>query len=579
MYKEFRRNLGKIIHLRSIIGYNSLIFALKKTPLIGKLVPDSLYGSSELKVIYWIIHIIKESFKLFIGKIFGLGMIYLASLVLMTAYRDYDMVSGVSEPVLYGSFSLFLFILYALGGILINTSVFRCTTEKEYLVFMLRMDPRKLNNTLFAYDLIKLFIGYLIAGIAGILFGAPVWIWLGIPFLAIFIKFFGAGATALIYKIRHTRNKSMKKNPAGYVIRITLVMLLFPIIFIILVNGFYVPLWITGTAAALLFVLGLWGLHEYSAFDSSLHRRALLDNIVREEAALYKEPDTTKQFKHLTAAGTVRGDKKGFEYLNSLFVRRHRKILFVRPVVFGCMIALIAGFVIFEFIAVYKTNFGAESCRNMVLHNLLNMLLFRHYEDPLQPYIESSAFSFFRWVVSKHLLLMIIPVSMADNSFKATQAMYINCDNSLMTFSFFKQREKIIRLFDIRFRQLIRIDLAPVLALGLVSDLILFYTGGQDYPFEYLLTVLCILLISSLFCLSRLALYYLIQPFTTTVNVKSGAYVIARCVLAFMGSLVFWIPLNSLILFFVLTVINVISVISVRKLVYKNAPKTWKVKS
>ena len=56
---------------------------------------------------------------------------------------------------------------------------------------MLRMDARKLNNTLFIYDLAKLFIGYLMAGIVAVITGAPFWLWLGIPVLAVLDKAFG----------------------------------------------------------------------------------------------------------------------------------------------------------------------------------------------------------------------------------------------------------------------------------------------------------------------------------------------------------------------------------------------------
>ena len=67
MLNEFRKTLFKVIHLRSIIGYNSLVFALRKTPLIGKLIPDELYGTQFLKVIYWIFHVIIDMFMLFWG--------------------------------------------------------------------------------------------------------------------------------------------------------------------------------------------------------------------------------------------------------------------------------------------------------------------------------------------------------------------------------------------------------------------------------------------------------------------------------------------------------------------------------
>lgn len=578
MLKEFKNTLTKVIHLRSIIGYNGLVFALKKTPLIGKLLPDALYRTTALKVIYWIFHVIKEVFLLFIGKIFGLGMIYLASYYLSSLYIEYDKVQGISQARVYSSFALFLFIIYALCGLLINTSVFRCTTEKEYLVFMLRMNARKLNNTLLIYDLSKLVIGYLIASIVAVISGAPFWLWLGIPVLAVFMKLFGAGVQASSFRRRFKHNRSLKISATGLIIRICIVLFAFPVIIVIIANGYYFPLPVLLAVSGIFILLGIWGFIELKDFDSKLHRRALRDNIAGNNIGKCKEPDTTRQFKRLKATGSVKGDKKGFEYLNALFVRRHRKILAAKPVVFVICVAAVLGIIFYGFISSYYESFGSVNCVKMVFGNILNMLLFRHYEDALRPFESSSASEFFRYLASNHLLGLLVPISIADISFKATQAFYINCDNSLMTYSFFKQREKIIKLFDIRLKQLFKINVVVVITVSFCTNLILFYTGGQDYPFQYIFTFVIASAISIIYSITCLALYYLFQPFTTTVNVKGGAYMAARTILAVISGFIFWIPVNSLILVLILTVFTVLYVFFVRKLVYKKAPETWKIK-
>lgn len=579
MRNTFTNTLTKVNHLRSIIGYNGLVYALKKLPVIGKHLPDRLYSLTALKVIYWIFHIIKEVSMLFIGKIFGLGMIYLAALLLNKGYIGYGMAEGISSPNLYASFALFMFIIYALFGLLINTRLFKCTTEKEYLVFMLRMNARTLNNTLFIFDLGKLVIGYLIAGIVAIIGGAPFWLWLGIPVLAVCIKLFGAGVLAAFYRSKHKHNKLLKGSTWGLIVRLLLVFMLLPVFMVLVINGYYVPLQYMLIVAAVFVLLGIWGLFELSRFDENLHRRALRDNIVRNEIESYKEPDHSKQFKRLKAKGTVKGDKKGFEYLNALFVRRHRTMLVLKAVIFTIVVLLIIALVLFEFIYGYARRFGADNTWSMLFNNFINFITGHGYADALHSFDENAATLFFRDCASKQLLLMIIPLSIADISFKSTQAMYINCDNSLMTFSFFKQREKIIRLFDIRLKQLIRINIWPALACGLFAVLILFNTGGQDYPFQYLLTVLVPVLISVINSMTWLALYYLFQPFTTTVNVKGGAYRVTRIILTFITIIICWITLNTAILVCVLTVFTVVYVAVLRALVKKCAPKTWKVKA
>ena len=579
MINEYKDILFKVIHLMSIIGYNSLVFALKKTPVIGNLIPDKLYSTTFLKVIYWIFHVIVEVFKLFIGKIFGLGMIYLAAFLLSDQYIEHEMVQGVSRSAMYGNLGLFIFLLYAFCGILIRVPYFNCTTEKEYLVFMLRMDAKKLNETLIWYDLAKLFIGYVMAGIFAVITGAPFWLWLGIPVLALAVKFLGIGLQILSFRFKSRLHKSLKISAVAYLIRLALVLLAGPFFIVFVANGYFIPMPQMVIITVLTVIAGIWGLTMFLKTDSNLHRRALHDNISKTEVKATSQYDNTKSFKKIKAKGTVKGDKKGFEYLNALFVKRHWTMLCMKPVIFTIIVAAVMILLSGEFIYGYYSRYGADNCWNMVITNIINFFTFRGFSDALLPVGNDPAFEFFRYVAQSHLLALMIPLSISDNSFKNTQAMFINCDNSLMTFSFFKQREKIIKLFDIRLKQLIKINIGPVVSLGLFADLILFVTGGQSYPGEYLVTILVGFMLSILTSVTWLALYYLFQPFTTSVVAKSGAYRITSIIIYSVASILVWVPLVSYILAPVLLVFTAGYVFFLRNRVYKLAPKTWKIKA
>ena len=579
MINEYKDILFKVIHLRSIIGYNSLVFALKKTPVIGNLIPDKLYSTTFLKVIYWIFHVIFEVFKLFIGKIFGLGMIYLAAFLLSDQYIEHEMVQGVSRSAMYGNLGLFIFLLYAFCGILIRVPYFNCTTEKEYLVFMLRMDAKKLNETLIWYDLAKLFIGYVMAGIFAVITGAPFWLWLGIPVLALAVKFLGIGLQILSFRFKSRLHKSLKISAVAYLIRLALVLLAGPFFIVFVANGYFIPMPQMVIITVLTVIAGIWGLMMFLKTDSNLHRRALHDNISKTEVKATSQYDNTKSFKKIKAKGTVKGDKKGFEYLNALFVKRHWTMLCMKPVIFTIIVAAVMILLSGEFIYGYYSRYGADNCWNMVITNIINFFTFRGFSDALLPVGNDPAFEFFRYVAQSHLLALMIPLSISDNSFKNTQAMFINCDNSLMTFSFFKQREKIIKLFDIRLKQLIKINIGPVVSLGLFADLILFVTGGQSYPGEYLVTILVGFMLSILTSVTWLALYYLFQPFTTSVVAKSGAYRITSIIIYSVASILVWVPLVSYILAPVLLVFTAGYVFFLRNRVNKLAPKTWKIKA
>jgi len=579
MLKEFRKILIKVLHLRSVIGYNSLVFALKKTPVIGKILPDRLYSTTFLKVIYWVFHVIREVFALFFTKMAGLGLVYLASLGLAALYNPGKMLGYMSFGNAFGLFSLLLFLVYAFLGVVLNTKIFEKTTEKDYLVFMIRMNAKKLNNALFAYDLARMFIGYLLTGLIPAVFGIPVWCWLGIPVLAVFIKLFSAGFLAFRYKLKSRKHKPLRGTPAGDALKVVLIMVPFPVLFFMIVSGSYVPLSVLMMISAVMIIAGVWGLFELIASSPVLHRKALHDGVIMEKETVRADKAKVKSFKSIKVNGTVKGNKKGFEYLNALFVKRHFKILTVKPVVCAIIMLALTAFIIFEFVYGYYIKSGSEACFNMVMTNLRNLFMFRGYEDPLNPGKLDSDFLFFRYAVQCHLLALFVPIAIFDNSFKSTQAMYINCDNSLMTFSFFKQRKMIIKLFDIRLKQLISINILPAMAMAIGCNLILFATGGQDYPFEYLMTFVVIACMSVCYSMYWLCIYYLFQPYTTTVSVKGGAYNAAYIIFSILMSVIVWFGVPSLILAAVMLVFTALFVFFMRRLVFRKAPKTWRIKA
>lgn len=579
MLNDFRKILFKVLHLRSVIGYNSLVFALKKTPLIGKLLPDRLYSTTFLKVIYWVTRVIREVLALFLTKMAGLSLVYLVSLSVTTLYNEGGLLGNMSYQYAFGMFSLLFFLVYAFFGVVLNTRIFEKTTEKDYLVFMIRMNAKKLNNTLFVYELVRMFTGYLLIGFIPAIFGVPVWCWLGIPVLSVFIKLFAAGFLAFRYKLKSKRHKLLRGTRAGDTLKVVLIVIPFPALFIMIIVGYYVPVYILLLISAVLIAAGIWGLSELVKAGSDLHRRALHDGVIIEKETVRAEKARTRSFKRIKAGGTVKGNKKGFEYLNALFVKRHFKMLAVKPIVCAAVILAFTAFYIIEFISEYKQSSGSENCLNMIFTNLRNMVMFKGYEDPLKPYQPDSASLFFRNLVQNNLLALILPIAFFDNSFKSTQAMYINCDNSLMTFSFFKQKKMIIRLFDIRLRQLISINILPSMALAIASNLVLFATGGQDYPFQYLLTFVIAACISICYSMYWLSVYYLFQPFTTTVRIRSGAYNAAYVIVSVVISMIIWTRVPSLILAAILSVFTLVFVFVMRILVLKKAPKTWRVKA
>ena len=105
-----------------------------------------------------------------------------------------------------------------------------------------------------------------------------------------------------------------------------------------------------------------------------------------------------------------------------------------------------------------------------------------------------------------------------------TQALFMNCDHSLLTYSFYKQPNFILRLFQIRLREIMKINAVPALVIGGGLALILFVTGGTDNPLNYVVLVVSIICMSMFFSIHYLTIYYLLQPYNAGTELKSGTY-------------------------------------------------------
>ena len=105
-----------------------------------------------------------------------------------------------------------------------------------------------------------------------------------------------------------------------------------------------------------------------------------------------------------------------------------------------------------------------------------------------------------------------------------TQALFMNCDHSLLTYSFYKRPGFVLRLFRIRLREIIKVNAVPALVIGCGLALILYVSGGTANPLDYVVLVVTILAMSAFFSIHYLTVYYLLQPYTAGTELKSGTY-------------------------------------------------------
>ena len=170
MIKSFRISFS----LRNTCRVNGILYALKQIPLLGRLLPGTLYGSGGLKIFAAVLAVIWEILSAFLGK-----LIYLAAISVLCGFYGEE-----RNPLLF----LHVFFFLTIIGAYLNTYLFNPTNEKYYAVILMRMDAGLYTLSNYCYSMLRTIIGFFPAVLLfGLLYGVPVW-------LCILLPFFVAGA-------------------------------------------------------------------------------------------------------------------------------------------------------------------------------------------------------------------------------------------------------------------------------------------------------------------------------------------------------------------------------------------------
>lgn len=233
-------------------------------------------------------------------------------------------------------------------------------------------------------------------------------------------------------------------------------------------------------------------------------------------------------------------NKHGYEYLNALFFQRHKR-LFVRPML-KRIVGIIICFLILD----------------------IAMFFFRDMID-----------------LPEHLLALFSPLLMLlyflSIGEKITRAMFYNCDVSLLRYGYYRQPNAILANFKIRLRKIIQMNLliSGLLCIGFVSVI---FVSGKTYSMqEQLLFYASIISASIFFSIHHLFLYYVLQPYTGELEMKSPMFAIMNTVVYFVCYGVMMSDTNDLIVILILVATLVYSIVALI-IVYKVAYKTFHIR-
>ena len=559
-----------IFRVKAATSGNIFIYYLKRLPVIGKLISDSLYAEGALKnLVALFIFFMKQGMRFVMKGVFLTLMVALpAALMVMTAnFGDVDFSFDLFRENLpmyreecLAYFSVILLLVSGVMGSLHDSLIFHVSQEKITCLKALKMRPG---------DYIRVSVGlhYLLHFLYTL------------PFLVLFMWILGASALQIVAMFLLL--VSLRFCGEAFLLAFfekTGCILCRKPVFSFLVYGCFgalafvpgfvgvsmlvyaqvalsLPVAAGGTllgAAAFRYVL--FGYRNYSKkIGRTLETKYLASaqmkqsakanvfaNVSVREKDLNKTSDTKERFR----------SKSGYAYLQSLFFYRHKRQI-RNPV--AIRLAVIAGL------------FGA----------ILFMRFFLAESLPAAEWTEMTGFVERLPSFLPTFVFVLYFLSVAE---KACRAMFYNCDSSMLHYSYYREAGVILRNFGIRLRVVSGYNLLVALALNGAVVGAMFLFGVNIYSVDLLVFVLAVFVLSLFFSVHHLCMYYVLQPYTTQEGVRSPFYKFVNGAVYMLCFFSMQLETGNLQFGLIVLGATFVYILVALVLVYKLSPKRFRVK-
>lgn len=516
--------------LKNTYRVNSIIYSLKQIPLIKKLIPDKAYQVHGFKVFANVLSWIWEVISAFFGKFLYFLLMFAGAISLYNVQADTEA-------------TLFLHILIALSviGAFANTYMFNPKKDKYYAIVLLGMNAKEYTLINYFYEIIKLIIGFSVFGMLfGLAAGLSVFECILIPLFVAGLKLIYAAAELREYEVK---NRATNENLLG-VMGWILMLVLLAVAYGLPVLGIMLPRAVSMGVMCLTVIIGAVSVRKILTFSKyrPMYQEMLTDNMNRIDPAAQKEIQRKYDQKNISTDRSITSNKKGFEYLNELFIKRHQKILWKSAKKIAVVALVLIVGVLISFILVPELK---EKSNELIMRFL--------------PY-----FVFVMYILNR------------GTGF--TRALFVNCDHSLLTYSFYKKPKMILALFRIRLWEIIKVNLLPAAVIGGGLALLLFASGGTENPLNYVILVVSVICLSIFFSVHYLTLYYLLQPYNAGTEIKSGLYQIIMSLTYVVCYVMLQMELPTFAFGLATIVFCVLYCGGACLLVYKIAPKTFRLR-
>jgi len=516
--------------IKSTTNFNSFVYHFKQIPILKKLVSKDVYKSKVQRIVWNVIRYVVKNVWYLMRQLMYFFMIGFA----LQLIRYLGTVDVTSDKFVQSYEMLFLVMSVIFGSLFKNVT--SSTIDKYYIVRVMKADCREfLRYEFLSIYLYKLLFMVPLMLVMGSITNTPLNITAMMIGAWIASRVFGCYFELLLSKFK---KETLITNVLyvlaffGTVGAIVLILLeRAPFISWEIVLGFYIIL-------AIGIRLYVNKSFDYYAFGN---KRFALSQIIDAKAIAIKQQKNIVRMsdKDFKVSNRIY-HKKGFDFFNALFVQRHRRLL-LKPILYTS-VAIILGIVIMLVVGYFAPYIVAEFGRGMI--NSLGGFFFLLY--------------------------------FVNRGERYANALFFNCDVSMLRYSFYRTSKNILVNFWIRFRTLVVLNMIPTVLL-VIFTLILFSFSGIAIS-DIIMFVVAILEVSLLYSIHYLFMYTMFQPYTENMEQKSHVVSITNGIVY----MIIW-QFNNMSLpvmetFVVVTIVTIIYASFGSWAIFKFAPKRFRLR-
>lgn len=538
------KTIKNIFHIKAVHDVNTFIYYFKRLWLIGKCIPDTAYANDTVKLVLSIIvpalKISTQFFRKAIYLFFFIGIPLLISLD-----------KSIQLPMERFDFAVHIFFFMSCFiGPLGESHVFKVEQIKLICLKYFRMDAKKYTQA----NIIIQYVPFMIYFLPGLLVMALLTGGSILHVLLLWLSLFCFRMMGEALQVWFYEKKSIILSRNNIIMGILIVIGVFLA---------YMPMFlnINLRISELLFhpviilfylILGgysfyyiMWGYSNYrKKIIRSMDTKFMTSEMLKKskESVFTTVEMKEEDLDHSKLSSSNLQNLKGYAYMNQLFFIRHRRQL-VRPVFYRLAFVLLAFLVGLGFY-------------------IINPTLAIRFSERMDRIVPTMVF-------------LMYGITTTD---KACKAMFYNCDISLLRYGFYRKPRAILSNFRIR---LLRISLHNLIVgfsicLAMIGFCEICQTNWMTRGM--LMLYLVILLLSVLFTVHHLFLYYVFQPYSLGLEVKNPFFKILNGLMYVICYICFMIEASGVVFTLGVLISTILYIAIALILVYRFAPKYFRVK-